>query len=289
MVSHCETGKSWAVPTLRLLQSLADNTGNLSTLSVTKLWSNNDVAIGHNSVPYNIAATTQQLFEGSRIPKISTSQISTFERGQDTAFETCIDGVHMTEGGIVQISSGQVTILQIGGAQVSISENSTDQQSPVQIDPLHFSINEDGFRQINVPQIGSTQVYTPQVNSLEVYKPIVSPWLIEKPFVNQFDSSKITFSTAISNQKFLSTNLFTHIATLVINQAQSINLLENIGDDNFFASSFDLELEIDDRPTVQLPEANITHFDPTGRRCLPSNLTQTDSLLNDLPLRPPRQ
>jgi hypothetical protein len=233
---------------------LADNTGNLSTFSVTNLWANNDVAIGHNSEPNNIAATTQQLFGGSRIPKISVSQISTFEGGQDTVFETCIDGIHMGEGGMVQISTSQVALPQIGGAQVSISENSTDQQSPVQIDPLHFSINEDGFRQINVPQISSTQVYTPQVNSLEVYEPIVSPWLIEKPFVNQFDASKITFSTAISNQKFLSTNLFTHIATLVISQAQSINLFENIGDEDFLASSFDLELKITDLPTGQLAD-----------------------------------
>jgi hypothetical protein len=76
----------------------------------------------------------------------------------------------------------------------------------------------------------------------------------------QLNPSKITLSSIVPSQQFVSTDNPNHNLNPL-----ALNLYPTASDFWQLVSPINVSIEITDRPTGQLAEANITRFDPSGR------------------------
>jgi hypothetical protein len=145
---------------------------------------------------------------------------------------TSVHQVSSTEVAVNELSISQIGLRQIGIAQISTPQIGSIQKSPI--------------------QIGSAQISSAQISSIQISPIQISPTQIDD---TQIDLTKISFPSSITLQQFLRSHNFNLQNTTIPTWTEFLT----------GTTPFNLNIEITDLPTGQLAEANITHFDPTGR------------------------
>jgi hypothetical protein len=253
MIGHCETGKSWAVPTLRLLERRHDP----RSASLLASLDSSDIPIQDISIdPSGISANTLK----SNTINNGISEIGSSYRA--------VNNFSIREVGSLQTSMSNGSFLhsytrQIGGSKIGIDQRGESQIDTFQIGSFQIGSIKDSFSKIGIAQNNINEIDTSQLSTLKI------------------NPTEIPLSSSVTLQQFLSSHNFNLQNTTIPTWTE------------FLAGTtpFNLNIEILDRPTGQLAEANITRFDPTVRPTSGtltldtdgrpiSSLTQTDSLLN---------
>jgi hypothetical protein len=219
----------------------------------------NNVSIGQDSSP------KESIIEISSItpPTLSISQSSADQSGrmqinliQNSSIQnrsTQIDSSHISTGkngfssnrpidsSVTQVSPSEISSGQKGAGQTSSEQSSTRQVGQTQVDSF---------------QVGSTQVNAPQINITQIGSEIL--------ISTQIDPSKITFSSSIPSQQFLSSNLPNHLNTSELTNVEStaVTIWNNLLNPT---TPINLNFAITNLPTGQLAEATITGYDKLGR------------------------
>jgi hypothetical protein len=191
---------------------------------------------------FYVDGTSQAGLNQSSPLQIGEQEISILQGG--------ISQIGFLQSGITKVGSITVTSTQVSTPQVGFGEINLQQQTPV-----YASSKQVGITQVRTFDPNSAQISTPQVNSSEV------SILDHSTSTSDFYSSKITFSSSIQLEQFLSVHNVSPAYLHAIN-----NTLSTFWDISLQPStSLNLNIEIVNLPTGQLAEANITGFDPTGR------------------------
>jgi large repetitive protein len=200
-----------------------------------------DASVGHNSVGVDISLSPYSIQIDPR--QISSSQVAIEHSGSTI------------EQGIYQPSIGQISSSQTGFSQVSFSQVSPTQVSPIQI----------GLGKSNIPQVSTAQIDLKHETFRQVLPTEIYPTQVQSFGFSESDNvwSKISNSAGIEAK-----NLFVSNDSSVVHRSllQSVSNLQNTALsvwNGWLPES--IQLVVEDLPTGQLAEANITRFDPTGR------------------------
>jgi DNA/RNA endonuclease G (NUC1) len=271
-------------------QEIIENAGVPRTLSAPLM------AMG-NSLLFAVKGEIGQnsLLEYSSIyPNVLPSNITQVSSGEITPFKRNIDGIGTSQVGsskislfeailnnfnLSQISStqvgleettswsnvslGEVSVAQIRIPESSIFENHFGEVSPTQVSHVEAGIITSSFSKIGTAQIDTREIDTSKISPTQVdILQTNSFWknslTVTKPSdfrFNQFDIPEIPFPSSVTLQQFLSSHNFNLQNTTIPTWTEFLT----------GTTPFNLKIEITDLPTGQLAEANITHFDPTGR------------------------
>jgi hypothetical protein len=220
------------VPTLRLLAHYLRFSSDGSAV---------DTAIRHHSSTEN---TVSKVFWGDinlSVGQIGISQVSTPHSG---TFELNVGQVgtsqiSTSEVAMPEIGTSQVSILQIGVSQASLSQLSSSQVGSTQIALGHEDFPNRGIAQINPAQINAGQL----VGLFNV------------------QAGKISLSSSVTLKQLLNVDTSSNSHNFSLQNTTIPTWTEFLTG----TTPFNLNIEILDRPTGQLAEANITHFDSNGR------------------------
>ncbi|WP_242067228.1 hypothetical protein [Leptolyngbya sp. FACHB-711] len=182
-------------------------------------------------------------------PSISTVQtISSFDVGEVSTYQNGVIKVSAFTVSEAQVSPAQVRSIEIdefkvSPTQVSISQVGIGQITVSRLDPLGISIST----QISPTQISPTQISPVQVNTSQLG--------ILQLGSSQVDSAKVSFSSSVALQQFLSSHNFSLQNTTVPTWTEFLRE----------TTPFNLNFKITDLPSGQLAEASLTSYDSTGR------------------------
>ena len=216
-----------------------------------------DSSIGHDSIPNQIALTTDDVFRNIDISEDRFNQNSPFktETRQFSPSEISAGGIHMSQNGISQVSFDQTTPEQVSRIQGGFSENSTSE-----IGAIQNSTSEVGTAEIHTTERGFKQISSSQVDPLETNPLKLSPLISTK--MRESNTSKVPFSFVVSNNQFFSSNANHNSTTQIINELNdsAIKIWSDLLQSD---TQLDIDFQITDLPTGQLAEATITGFDDT--------------------------
>jgi hypothetical protein len=214
-----------------------------SILAESKIRPFINTPIGQSKIPNEGFMNTENGLGISTTPQISVDQDGFLKIG-------------VAEVGLHYTRTGQVGIPQTSVGQINVAPTSFDQASPTevsfsQVNIGQFAVHHEGTTEVSVTQVApqnsdavqgsSHQINTTQVNILQNS--------------TQTNTSKISFPSSVTLQQFLSSHNFSLQNTTIPTWTEFLT----------GTTPFNLNIEITDLPTGQLAEANITHFDPTGR------------------------
>jgi hypothetical protein len=201
-------------------------TANEDLLPIADLRTINNTPIGQNNLANIISTTTNTV-----IVNINSSETSTKQSGIIKAISSPISVSKNTTGeintsqvGILEVNPGEIGInekclSQIGIPQISISQNGMIQTSPVQTGTKQIGISQIGSSQVDINQISSPQADPGQISS---FKSIDKSSSIPSFIVwNQFNPIENAFSSTISSQQFISSNLPNHLNTSELTNVES--------------------------------------------------------------------
>jgi hypothetical protein len=184
-----------------------------------------EVGLDHDGIP-QIIHRPDSLSQGGR------TQINPLHIGSS---EISLSTQRPVDGGISQIG-----ISKISSAQDRVGEASSEQPSP---------------RQVGQTQVNHFQVSAAEINSSQISIIQLGPKLPIGLISSQINTSEISLTSSITLQQFLSSHNFNLQNTTIPTWTEFLT----------GTTPFNLKIEITDRPTGQLAEANITHFDLSGR------------------------
>jgi hypothetical protein len=242
---------------------------NEDLLPIADLRTINNTPIGQSNV-VNIISTTTNM----TIPNINPSETSAKQDGiiniisspisipKNTTSEKDTSQVGMSEVYPREISIKDTRFSQIGISQISISQNGMIQTSPIQTGTKQIGISQVGSGQVGITQISSPQTDPSQISSFKSIHSCIDS--ISFRNWNQFNPIENTFSSTVTSQQFISSNLPNHINTSELTNVEStaVTIWNNLVNP---AAPINLTFEITNLPTGQLAEATINGYDKLGR------------------------
>jgi DNA/RNA endonuclease G (NUC1) len=159
--------------------------------------------------------------------------------------------------GSFQVGSFQVGSFQVGSFQVGSPQVTTSQITPTEISSFKDGVFQATLVQTNHAEIGLTQVSSISKELIEATSSQIYPSQISSTDIKiiQVGHDKLSFTSSITFQQFLNSHNFNLQNTTIPTWTEFLT----------GTTPFNLNIEITDLPTGQLAEANITHFDSTGR------------------------
>jgi DNA/RNA endonuclease G (NUC1) len=191
--------------------------------------------------------------------QINTSQIGSIEQRlpQNSAIQNSSTQIYIDQSSFNQISPTQIGLTQIGSIQNAFRQIGLTENSLTQVNLFQHGTNQSSLTQIGLTQVGSNQVDIHEVSPTEVSSDEINTRQlgIGEIASNQVNPPEIPLPSSITLQQFLSSHNFSLQNTTIPTWTEFLT----------GTTPFNLKIEITDLPTGQLAEANITHFDPTGR------------------------
>ncbi|MCG9891747.1 MAG: hypothetical protein MH252_11800 [Thermosynechococcaceae cyanobacterium MS004] len=202
-----------------------------------------DVSINNLSIdPDSVSTST---FKANTIDE-RISKISPRDRA--------VDHLGLPEISTFQVSMGNGRLLHRDSLQISLPKINSNQRSEgqsgsFQVAPFQVGIVQESFAQVSSLQNRSSEISTSQLSSAQI------------------NSAKISFSSNITLQQFFSSHNFNLQNTSV---PTWLEFLQG-------TSPFNLTIKIQDLPTGQLAEAQITQFSNSGTPTGGTLLLDTDA------------
>jgi hypothetical protein len=204
-----------------------------------------DGTIGHSRIGEESILQNER-FSFIPVQKNGIGQVGSTEVGEPNTRgvdQISLSQVASNELSLIQKSSGQVSPSQIGFVEKGLNQTSSSQVGFIQVDLAHVLLRQVSIDQNNTLQVGPSQ------------------------FTQQSAITKITLPGSVAVQQFFG---------FESNESHNFNFQNTTIPTwtEFLTGTtpFNLKIEITDRPTGQLAEANITHFDSNG---LPTSGTLT--------------
>jgi hypothetical protein len=217
--------------------------------SVNIVGANFDATIGHDSIPQQSTLQRTKIYQSLSPSKISIRQVGELQSGSIQISASQASGIQI---GITQIGETQIGVAEVDSSQVSSPQIGITQVSSRQTSSREVSSKKTGITQISTSEISAIQIGTTQINTSQITS---SQWNPLRFTNSQVNTSEIPLTNSITLQQFLSSHNFNLQNTTIPTWTEFLT----------GTTSFNLNIEITDLPTGQLAEANITHFDPTGR------------------------
>jgi DNA/RNA endonuclease G (NUC1) len=216
------------------------------------------------------------------LAEIESSEFDLYTPTVDTAVRhsgSTEDAIFKSFGSDVTFGVSQIGISQISPDHRNILEQGISQISPNQIGSAEISVSKIGTSQVSILQVAPSQTSLPQLSSSQIGSTQIA--FSHEDFadrgvaqinVAQIDTRQLTGFFNIQPREISLPNIVTLqqiIDTYTSPNSHNFNLQNTTIPTwtEFLTGTtpFNLNIEILDLPTGQLAEANITHFDPTGR------------------------
>jgi hypothetical protein len=193
----------------------------------------------------------------------------------------------LTEVGMAQISSSEASFLQegfgkVGITEIGIKEGSLQTIALSQVGFSQISLNEasgfqSSFTQIGITEVGSLEIGSSQVAATQIgiSQDDSSQIFVSQANTLQINTTKVSLPSSVTLQQFLSSHNFNLQNTTIPTWTEFLT----------GTTPFNLNIEITDRPTTPLAEANITRFDPTAPPPTPTASAGSNALSRTLPER----